>query len=66
MNAHVQFGIVMHHMIEDVIEMLARHPFPPLAKCNHRHLHKVKIVATWEVSNCHMIMTSIWRHISVN
>lgn len=46
--------------------MLAMHPFPLLPYCNHKHLHKVKIIATWEISNCHLIMMHIWRHINFN
>jgi hypothetical protein len=40
--------------------------FPPLAKCNHKHLHKIKIATAWEITNCHFIMKHIWRHISFN
>jgi hypothetical protein len=60
MNERFYLAII-HHILQDEIEMFAMHPLPSTTQGTYHHLYEVNISAIKEISNRHLILFCAWR-----
>jgi hypothetical protein len=65
MNEKVYLAII-HHILQDEMEMFAMHPLPPTTQGTYHHLYEINISAIREISNRHLILLCTKKWIGVD
>jgi hypothetical protein len=65
MNERFYLAII-HHILQDEIEMFAMHPVPPTTQGTYHHLYEVNTSAIKEIFNHHLIMFCVMRWTEAN